>query len=35
MKNKTVKIILEVIKVIVTTLLGYMEGSSHFVSSLF
>lgn len=34
MKNKTLKIILEVVKVVVSTLLGYLEGSQQIFSSL-
>lgn len=35
MKTKTIKIILEIVKVVVTTLLGYLEGSTHVLSNMF
>lgn len=34
MKTKTFKIILEIVKVVVTTLLGYLEGSNHIISNI-
>lgn len=35
MKSKTLKVILEIVKYVVTALLAYLEGSNNIISSLF